>query len=222
MYLAELFKKQQDKTTVFKTLCSLTLHYPEMSMKYRVGRRSDDPFSESRLIINQSLYNKIKYSNHWRVYFTKLHKDTDYLDFNFKPECLISLDPKLFEIKLAPILSSKDLYVLRQCQNSTQAIRKQVLVPLQEEAWQKMGPAYKTTFCTVGKDMLKAISLVEDRMYELELATFNSVTEFYSQLEKESRASLGMYVDSEGIIQGTIVTIFERIQSLYNNPKTIG
>jgi hypothetical protein len=211
MNLAELIEQETDKKSVFAVINNLTCYYPEVGLKYREGRRSDDPFSKNIEPVNQALFQKIRYSNGWQVHLSDIYGHTLSFYLKFKSDAIAELEEHIAQIHLPKKLSTTQLYYIRQCQQIKRDIRHLILLPLQEEALSKSSAAFKTTFCVVGKDMMRAIALIEEQLNVLKIYRFESIEAYIKQVEKNTRSEASTFIDSEGFIIGTLITIFERI-----------
>lgn len=222
MNLADLIEQKPDKKSVFATLNNLTCFYPEVGLKYREGRRASDPFSKQIESVNQALFKKINHSNGWQVFLTSASEHTLHFYLNFESDVVTNLDKNLKQVTLPKKLSTTQLHVIRQCQQVKRDIHTAILLPLQTEASLKSGDAFRTTFCVVGKDMMRAIVLVERQLNSLKIYQFQTVEAYLNQVEQNAYSEASTFIDSEGFIVGTLITIFERINQHLSSSNSNG
>lgn len=224
-YLIDTFLIGTDKECVFKVILNLTLsRYPNMVLTYREGRRREDSFSPAIEQVTEVLFKKIQYSNEWCVHlqgcsaFNESEKNDKSVSFRFLDNKLLKFRRKEAKLLLAPELSSEQLQIIASCQLFIKEIQHQITKPLEDDSWTKMGAAYKTSFCVVGKDMRRGLAIVEQCIKAVDLADVYSVDSFLVQLTNEVNQSVLKedFADSEGFIQGTIKEVFLKADRLKN------
>jgi len=212
MYFVNEFKVNQNKKGVFSKFKALLAHYPHLSLTYREGRRSNDAFYSSITQVNTVNLEKIQYSNEWKVFLNGEHEGAEKVNFHFIDDRLQEFSKQECKIKLLPKLTKEQLKVIKACQFFSEKIRNKILTPLEDDAWQKMGAAFSTTFCVVGKDMMRGLNIVEQAMNSIDKHQILSVNDFLNQLtgRVDELVTACEYSDSEGFIEGTAKEVVQQ------------
>ena len=211
--LADLFKYKMRRENIFLAVKELATRYGDLTINHRQGRRQDDPYLPNSKPLHQVSYYSIKYSNAWRIFLDDSCTIDNAIEFRFVKN---KLQPLLDEEKaliLPPKFTNKQSNITEELQKILKDIQVKIIAPLQLESLNKMGPAFRTTFCVVGKDMQKAISIFEQVLGQIKLNKISSKTELCFEVEYLSDnlyQSLG-YADSEGIIEGTLIDIYKKL-----------
>ncbi len=97
-----------------------------------------------------------------------------------------------------------------------QADIESILSTLEQLAWQRMGGAWRTSYCVVGKDMLQGIVVANETIQSFEYSAhstrLNALSALCTKLNEAAQNYNGY--DDEGYVVGTIVDIANQLESL--------
>lgn len=216
MLFVDEFEVGQLKESVFSKLAVLQVNYPNLSLSYREGRRFNDKFHVNVWAIKTVRFETVEHSNEWKVYLNGDHEGTEFVHFRFNGSKLNGFSPQECLLELPPKMTKEQVAMLKACDMFIKEIQRKIVKPLEQDAWQKMGPAFKTTFCVVGKDMNRGIKIVGQALESIDKSKVSSAEDFLKQLTKQIDRLIYQcdYADSEGFIVGTTTEAILRARKL--------
>ena len=116
--IRNLFGMNNNRQQVFNTILRLSQHNPNLVLLYREGRRADDDFITTPLEIEPYSFDRIRYSNEWRMIDPSNSSKTSGLSFHFRDDRLHRLTVNEDDFSIFVPLSLNIYFWLKQPKHS--------------------------------------------------------------------------------------------------------